>query len=134
MAERRDAGVLDTSVVIDIETLDEEVLPVSAAVATTTLAELGAGLHTTRDPLERAARMFRLQVIEASFEPLPFNRAAARHYSQLVATVLAAGQNPRPRRLDLMIAATAHANDLPLYTRNPNDFRALEGTMAIVAV
>jgi predicted nucleic acid-binding protein len=134
MAEQHESGVLDTSVVIDLEHLDETRLPVKAAVATATLAELGAGLHTARDPVERAARMFRLQVVEANLEPLPFDPAAARHYGQLIAVVLAAGQNPRPRRLDLMIAATAHASDLPLYTRNPRDFQTLRGSMTIVAV
>jgi predicted nucleic acid-binding protein len=72
--------------------------------------------------------------VEASYDPLPFDASAARHYGHLVAQVIAAGQNPRPRRLDLMIAATARANDLPLYTRNPKDFGALHSSLVIVAV
>jgi predicted nucleic acid-binding protein len=134
MAEQYEAGVLDTSVIIDLEDLNDEILPVNATVATVTLAELGAGLHTARDPIERAARLTRLQIVEASLEPLPFDAPAARRYSSLVAMVIAAGHNPRPRRLDLMIAATAQANDLPLYTRNPRDFRALSNVMTIVPV
>jgi predicted nucleic acid-binding protein len=134
MTDRHDTGVLDTSVVIDLDTLAEDVLPINAAVAAVTLAELGAGLHTTRDPIERAPRLTRLQIVEASLDPLPFDTSAARRYSHLVAVVIAAGQNPRPRRLDLMIAATAYANDLPLYTRNPKDFQALRTAMTIVAV
>jgi predicted nucleic acid-binding protein len=134
VTERHQSGLLDTSVIIDLETLSEAALPVNTAIATVTLAELGAGLHTARDPVERAARLTRLQVVEASVEPLPFDTSAARRYSHLVGLVLAAGQNPRPRRMDLMIAATALAHELPLYTRNPQDFRGLRDAMIIVAV
>jgi predicted nucleic acid-binding protein len=128
------SGLLDTSVIIDLDTLQEHTLPTRSAIAAVTLAELAAGPHTTSDPRQRAARTARLQVLEASYDPLPFDAAAARHYGHLVAHVIAAGQNPRPRRLDLMIAATAYANDLPLYTRNPKDFDALRSTMTIVTV
>jgi predicted nucleic acid-binding protein len=134
MTDRHDAGVLDTSVVIDLETLDEQALPVRSAITAVTLAELAAGPHTATEPTQRAARQARLQVVEASYDPLPFDAAAARHYGHLVAHVLAAGQNPRPSRLDLMIAATAHANDLPLFTRNPKDLDAVRSTVTIVAI
>jgi len=134
MGDRLDVGVLDTSVIIDLEALDEQLLPIRSAIAAVTLAELAAGPHTTSDPRQRAARMARLQVVEASYDPLPFDTSAARHYGHLVAQVITAGQNPRPRRLDLMIAATAHANDLPLYTRNPKDFDALHSSLTIMAV
>ncbi|MGF7235702.1 MAG: type II toxin-antitoxin system VapC family toxin [Frankia sp.] len=127
-------GLLDTSVVIDLETIAAGILPARIAIASVTLAELGAGLHTSDDPIERAARLGRLQVIEASVDPLPFDTVAARAYSHLVALVIAAGQSPRPRRLDLMIAATAAGNDLPLYTRNPGDFAALTRDLTVVAV
>lgn len=134
MTDRHALGVLDTSVIIDLEQLAEAELPAQSAVATVTLAELGAGLHTARDPVERAARLTRLQVVEASFDPLPFDTPAARRYTNFVALVIAAGQSPRPRRLDLMIAATASGNGLPLYTRNPKDFEALQQAMTIVPV
>ena len=134
VSKRHPAGLLDTSVLIDLPALPENSLPVRAAVAAVTLAELGAGLHTTGDPVERAARAVRLQLVEASFDPLPFDTPAARRYAHLVALVVAAGQSPRPRRLDLMIAATADVNDLPLYTRNPKDLHALRKTMTIVPV
>jgi hypothetical protein len=134
MADRHPRGLLDTSVLVDLELLVEEVLPLHSAIAAVTLAELAAGLHTTSDPIERGARLARLQVAEASFDSLPFDAAAARRYGHLVSLVVAAGQSHRPRRLDLMLAATAHANELPLYTRNPKDFRALEAVMAVVAV
>jgi predicted nucleic acid-binding protein len=134
MAERHERGVLDTSVVVDLESLAEGALPVQSSIAAVTLAELAAGLHTTKDAVERGARLTRLQLVEAKLDSLPFDAAAARRYGQLVAFIIAAGQSPRPRRLDLMIAATALVNELPLYTRNPKDFSALESAMSIVAV
>jgi toxin FitB len=134
MAERHERGVLDTSVVVDLETLSDAELPMESAVAAVTLAELAAGLHTTSDSSERGARLMRLQLVEASFDSLPFDAAAARRYGQLVALAIAAGQSPKPRRLDLMIAATALVHGLPLYTRNAKDFSALHDAMQIVAV
>src|SRR5688572_9700001 len=117
MAEvpRHEHGILDTSVVVDLESLAESSLPIQSSVSAVTLAELAAGLHTTNDPVERGVRLMRLQLVEATFESLPLDAAAARNYGHLVALVIAAGQNPRPRRLDLLIAATAAAHGLPLY-------------------
>ncbi len=134
MAERHERGLLDTSVLVDLETLPEAVLPIQAAMAAVTLAELAAGVHTTNDPTERAARLMRLQLLESSVDSLPFDAAAARSYGRLVALVVAAGQSPRPRRLDLMIAATSLAHDLPLYTRNAKDLSALGEAMTVIAL
>jgi predicted nucleic acid-binding protein len=134
MVERHERGVLDTSVVIDLETLPEAGLPIHSAVAAITLAELASGLHTTRDPSEQGARLLRLQLVEANFDVLAFDVAAARHYGHLVALAIAAGQRPRPRRLDLMIAATAAANGLPIYTRNGRDFQALGAAVTVLTV
>jgi toxin FitB len=127
-------GLLDTSVVIDLDVLPESALPAETAIAAVTLAELSAGLHTAVDPAERAARAGRLQRAEAAWEPLPFDASAARRYGQLVALVLAAGRKHRPRRLDLMIAATAAEQGLPLYTRNAQDFGGLDAAVEVIAV
>jgi predicted nucleic acid-binding protein len=134
MAERHERGVLDTSVIVDLESLPEAALPVHSSIAAVTLAELAAGLHTTRDAAERGARLLRLQFVEANLDSLPFDAAAARRYGQLIALVVAAGQSHRPRRLDLMIAATALVNDLPLYTRNARELSALQGAMTVIAL
>jgi predicted nucleic acid-binding protein len=134
MAERHERGVLDTSVIVDLELLAEAALPVHSAVASVTLAELAAGLHTTRDAVERGVRLTRLQFVEANLDSLPFDASAARRYGQLVSLIVAAGQSPRPRRLDLMIAATALVHDLPLYTRNSRELAALADAMTVVAV
>lgn len=50
------------------------------------------------------------------------------------AAVIAAGRQPRRRAVDLIIAATALAAGLPLYTRNPNDFRGLEDIVHIISI
>ncbi len=128
-------GLLDTSVVIEWDSTDvAAALPDEAAVCAITLAELAAGPHLATASDERARRQARLQQVEATFEPIPFDAAAARSYGQIVAAVAEAGRSHRPRIADLLIAATAHANDLPLYTRNPHDFDELAGLIELVAI
>jgi len=126
--------LLDTSVVIDLERYDEEDLPRELAVSTVTMAELTAGLHATADSRERVARTLRLQHAEGTFDQLPFDADAARAYGSVYAAEVAAGRKARgPRALDLLIAATALSNELPLYTRNPEDFSSLEGILDVFA-
>lgn len=128
-------GLLDTSVVIDWD--DPAVasgLPEEVAVSTITLAELATGPHLTSDAAERAQRQARLQQAESLFDPLDFDRAAARSYGVVVAAVVAAGRSHRARTADLMIAAVAHANGLALYTRNPGDFTGLGDILRVIAV
>jgi len=128
-------GLVDTSVVIDLEHIDRTNLPSELAISAVTLAELAAGPHATAEPSERARRQDRLQRTEATFEPLPLDRAVARAYGRIYAAVAAAGRKTRGRRaFDLVIAATALANGLPLYTRNPTDFDDLDGLVEVVAV
>jgi len=134
MMSTPERGVLDTSVVIDMNSLPEDRLPAESTIAAVTMAELSAGLHTTNDPAERAARAGRLQRAEAAWEPLPFDAGAARQYGQLVALVIAAGRKHRPRRLDLMIAATAAEGRLPLFTRNADEFSGLESAVTVIGV
>lgn len=136
MAEPRTArGLLDTSVVIDLEQLDPARLPAEVAISAITMAELAAGPHATSDAEERARRQDRLQRAEAAFDPLPFDTNAARAYGRIYAAVAGAGRKARgARAVDLLIAATASSMDLPLYTRNPDDFRALGGLVTIISV
>jgi predicted nucleic acid-binding protein len=128
-------GVLDTSVVVDLEHLDASVLPVEVAITSITMAELAAGPHATDDADERARRQDRLQRAEAAFDPIPFDIESARAYGRIYAAVVAAGLKARgARAVDLLIAATACAADLPLVTRNPDDFRGLESLINIIPV
>lgn len=132
---RHQRGILDTSVVIDLDRLDASRLPVQLAVTALTMAELAAGPHATNDPDERGRRQDKLQRAEAAFDPLSFDGEAARAYGRIYAAVVAAGRKARgARAVDLLVAATACAADLPLYTRNGDDFRGLEDLVDVVTV
>ena len=128
-------GLLDTSVVIDWD--DPTVaaaLPEEVAVCAITLAELAAGPHLAVSSSEGARRQARLQQVEAIFEPLPFDAIAARSYGQIVAAIAETGRSHRRRVADLLIAATAHANGVTLYTRNPADFAGLSDLVDVVGI
>ncbi len=132
---RHKRGMIDTSVVIDLERVDPGELPEELAVSAVTLAELAVGPHATGDAEERARRQDRLQRTETTFDPLPFDAAAARAFGRIYAVVIAGGRKARGRRaLDLLIAATALAAELPLYTRNPDDFKGLAAVLETYAV
>jgi predicted nucleic acid-binding protein len=134
-APRSPRGIVDTSVVIDLEQLEAAQLPVELAVSAITMAELAAGPHATDDADERARRQDRLQRAEAAFDALPFDGEAARAYGRIYAAELASGRKARgPRALDLLIAATACAAGLPIYTRNPDDFEGLRQLVDVIAV
>jgi predicted nucleic acid-binding protein len=127
-------GVLDTSVVIDHDIIDPALLPDESAISAVTLAELAAGPHATHDEQERARRQDRLQWAAATWNALPFDADAARLYGRMFAATRAAGQLSRARLADLLIASTAAANGLPLYTRNPSGFAAVAQLVRIVAL
>lgn len=125
-------GLLDTSVVIAHETVEE--LPDVAAISAATLAELHFGVHLAPDDAARRARIRRLTEIEARFDPLPIDAAVARAYGGLAHRVLSAGRQPRRRTMDLLIAATAQAHRVPLYTRDPHDLVGLGDELEIRVV
>lgn len=129
------AGLLDTSVVIDwYDPLVVSALPEAVAISAITAAELAAGPHLAATPNEAAKRQARLQEVEAALEPIPFDAAAARSYGLIVAAVVSERRKPRSRVADLLIAATAHAHGLDLYTRNSADFAGLEGLVRVIAI
>jgi len=123
-------GLLDTSVVIDLDVIEPGTLPEEACISAVTMA----GPHATDDPAERARRQDRLQQLESWVEPVPFDGDCARAYGRIYAAVRAAGRQPRRRAADLLIAATALAAGVPLYTRNANDFQGLEQILRIIAI
>jgi predicted nucleic acid-binding protein len=132
---RHPKGLIDTSVVIDMERIDPVDLPIEIAISAITLAELAAGPHATTDPGERARRQDRLQRAEATFDPLPVDANVARAFGRVYAAVAAAGRKARGRRaFDLVIAATAVASNLPLYTRNPGDFAGMSDLLEVVSI
>lgn len=136
MSERASSprGVLDTSTVISLARLtDAAALPTEPLITAVTLAELSVGPLTARDEQERAARQAHLQQAEADFEPLPFDATAARAFGRIAASLRQAGRKTAARAYDAMIAATAIANDLPIYTCNPGDFAGIDG-LELIAV
>lgn len=129
------AGLLDTSVVIDWhDPVVIAALPDEIAISAITAAELAAGPHLAATPMEAAKRQTRLQEVESTLEPIPFDAAAVRSYGLIVAAVVREGRRPRSRFADLLIAATAHAHRLDLYTRNGNDFTGLNNLVRIIAI
>lgn len=128
-------GLIDTSVVIGLERIDPHTLPDEFAIAAITLAELAAGPHATDHPRERARRQQRLQLAEATFDPLPFDTGCARAYGIVYAETIRAGRKARGRRaVDLLIAATALSSEIALYTANVDDFAGLEEVIELKAV
>ncbi len=133
--DRHPRGVLDTSALVDLEELDPLRLPIEVAVTAITMAELAAGPHASADPHERSRRQDRLQRAEAAFDPLPFDTDASRAYGRVYAAVATSGRKARGARVvDLLIAATALAAELPVYTRNGEDFRGLDDLIEVIVV
>lgn len=129
------SGLLDTSVVVDWhDPIVVAALPDQMAISAITAAELTAGPNLAATPAEAAKRQARLQEVEAKLEPLPFDSTAVRSYGLVVAAVVRKDRKPRTRLADLLIAATAHANGLDLYTRNGDDFEGLEGLVHVVPI
>jgi predicted nucleic acid-binding protein len=135
--------MLDTNILILRKWINPAELPDEVAISAITLAELSAGPHEVRgndeqgaydEHAERARRLEILQRAESEFDPVPFDAEAARIYGRLTAAVIAAGRRPRGRTVDLMIAATALAEGLPLYTTDPTDFTGLDTLIRIIPV
>ena len=118
-----------------MERIHPAALPVEIAISAITLAELAAGPHATADAAEKARRQDRLQRAEATFDPLPVDANVARAFGRIYAAVATAGRKARGRRaFDLVIAATAVAAGLPLYTRNPDDFAGFSDLLEVVSI
>jgi hypothetical protein len=120
--------VLDTSTLILLQRLeDASALPAEPLITAVTLAELAVGPLVAAEDDERARRQAHLQQAEADFVPLPFDASSARAFGRVAASLRRAGRKADARAYDAMIAATALANDLPVYTCNPADFRGIDG-------
>jgi predicted nucleic acid-binding protein len=142
-SERHRQGLLDTSIMILRRWIDPSELPDEMAISAVTLAELSASPHQVRrndeqsdydEHAERARRLDVLQRTENEFDPIPFGTEAARAYGMITAAVVAARRKPQRRIADLMIASTAVAEGLPLYTTNPDDFTGLQDLLTIMPV
>ena len=132
-------GLLDTNIVILRHGIDPDELPDELAISAVTLAELSAGVHLVNgddaDAIEeRARRADVLARAENEFDPIPFETESARAFGRISAAVRARGRTPRRRIADLMIAATAAASGLALYTTNPDDFDGLDAILEVIPV
>lgn len=127
-------GVLDTSTVIFLQRIaDADALPAEPLITSITLAELAVGPLVAGSESERAVRQAHLQQAEADFVPLPFDADAARAFGGVAASLRRTGRKASARAYDAMIAATAIANDLPVYTCSPDDFSGIDG-LEVIAV
>jgi tRNA(fMet)-specific endonuclease VapC len=130
----RTRGVLDTSAfILRPQLQDPSALPDEPVITAVTLAELSVGPLLAEEENERASRQAHVQEAEADFEPLPFDAAAARAFAGVAASLRRVGRKTEARTYDALIAAIAIANDLPLYTCNPDDFAGIDG-LEVVAV
>lgn len=143
MPAEYDRGLLDTNILILRRWVEPEELPAEVAITAITLAELSAGPHEVRrneeqddydEYAERARRLDVLQRAENEFDPIPFDAEAARVYGRICAAVIGSGRSPRRRVADLMIASIAVAEQLPLFTTKPDDFKGLDGLLTVVPV
>lgn len=129
---QRERGVLDTNMVILLPRMeDPALLPAQPLITAVTLAELSVAPLVATTETERAARQAHLQQAEADFDPLPFDARAARSFGRVAASLRQAGRKAKARAFDAMIASTALANGLPLYTCNPDDFAGIEGLKVV---
>jgi predicted nucleic acid-binding protein len=127
-------GLLDTSTVILLPRLrDPSALPDDPIISAITLAELSVGPLVAADDAERAARQAHVQQAEADFAPVPFDAAAARAFARVANDLRRSGRKTSARAYDVLIAATAVASDLPVYTVNPDDFAGITG-LRVVAI
>jgi predicted nucleic acid-binding protein len=110
---------------------DSEALPAEPLITAVTLAELSVGPLVATDDAERAARQAHVQQAEADFDPLPFDAAAARAFGRVAACLRRSGRKPVARAYDALIAATAIAHDVPIYTCNPADFAGIDGLTVV---
>lgn len=122
-----DFGILDTNAVILLSRIeDPSSLPKYPSITTITLAELSVGPHVATNEIERAARQAHLQQAESDFEPIPFDATAARAFGRVASDLRSAGRKSSARAYDALIASIAIAQQLPLYTANPDDFRGIK--------
>ncbi|MGH3973032.1 MAG: PIN domain-containing protein [Pseudonocardiaceae bacterium] len=132
MTERR--ALLDTSVIIDPPSRGTASFADVVSVSAVTVGELHYGVGASVDPVEQLHRRQRLQLVLDSYDVIPFDAAVAEFYGLLANVVHLAGRDPRPRRLDLMIAATAVRHGFFLATRNGADLRHLERVLTVIYV
>ena len=129
---RHARGLLDTSVVVALPTLmDTSALPLESEISSITLAELSVGPLIAKTPVEQSARQAVLQIVESTFDPLPFDDTSARIFGRVAAQLRHSGRKGRATAFDALIASVAMQHDLPLFTQNASDFAGIDGLEVI---
>ncbi|MDD2817877.1 MAG: type II toxin-antitoxin system VapC family toxin [Candidatus Nanopelagicales bacterium] len=127
-------GLLDTSVVVELtDFISSGQLPLESDISSITLAELSVGPLVAKTPQEQSARQSVLQLVEASFDPLPFDETTARVFGRVAAQLRNSGRKTKARAFDALIASVAIQHELPLFTKNPQDFQDIQG-LEVVAI
>jgi len=119
--------LLDTSILVGADDPGS----LRGAISAASLAELYFGALVAGDPDERANRTRRLGVIESAFDPFPFDEMVGREWGRLAAAVAERGGKPRRRTLDLVIAATANAQGVPLLTLDTADLAIVSDLVSL---
>ena len=134
MDERHPTGILDTSTFIKLKRVtDESALPHEPLITAVTLAELSIGPLVASSDDERAIRQVHLQEAEADFDPIPFDADAARAFARVATSLRTARRKPTARSFDALIAATALAHQIPVFTCNARDFEGID-ELQVIAV
>lgn len=123
-------ALLDTSAILDLKALPDDQLPESITVSMISVAELQRGLYVG-SPAQRVARRAHYQAIRTLIDIVPLTEEATYYFGQLCGVEVSNGRTPKARTLNLLIAATAIAEGVPLVTCNPRDFAAAEGFVAV---
>ncbi|WP_198667495.1 type II toxin-antitoxin system VapC family toxin [Glycomyces dulcitolivorans] len=134
MVVREARGIIDTCVYIDLAEIDPMDLPEIPQISAITMTELHQGVAMAKTATKRAARIEQLNSAIGDFDPISYDAEAASRFGTLATLVVEQGRSPKPRQMDLMIAAVASVHDLPLYTRNPDDFKGLESLVRVITV
>ena len=80
-----------------------------------------------RDPIRLQAAAKALSRPGCPVDPIAFDAAAARAFGGVAASLRRSGRKRAACAYDALIAATAVATGLPLYTCNPSDFADIDG-------
>ena len=127
-------GLLDTSVVVELtDFISSGQLPLESDISSITLAELSVGPLVAKTPQEQSARQSVLQLVEANFDPLPFDETTARVFGRVAAQLRNSGRKTKARAFDALIASVAIQHDLPLFTKNPQNFQDIQD-LEVVAI
>lgn len=114
-------ALVDTSVFVGVERRGAPLDGLEhAGVSAVTIGELGLGVEMASEAKERSLRAATLAVAEDRFDVVGFDQATAIEYSRLMGDARRRGR--RPSVQDMIIAATAVHNRVPLITQDVGFF------------